>query len=581
VTVAEQAGSTVLGALGKSGGHHRAIQTYRQVLAGHRGAAYTAVSVSVAAGAAEALGLASLVPLLQRGVAHASSGGAVYVPLFFLCTVFAVVLRVGAEILIARLSGRLERKLRIELLDGLLRIDWRQFASLRSGDLVSALMSEATQVANGASALLTGVSALTVALVFAVTAGVLGGTLTAGAVIVVAASVWIYRRATRIATRCQKRFGNENADLNEEVATLLHGLKYFRSSGTTHRWQKQLSQGTERVRRLQLRNISTPLVTRGAVETIGALFLAGVLLTAILRGRDFATALLFVAVFYRTMPKIQAAQGQLLTARAQTIWWDRWSSRRDWIAETADRRNGRRAVPEAIRSIELQDVTVQVPGRAESALHSASVHLRCGWTYAVIGETGSGKSTLLDVVTGLIRPDQGSILVDGVPLDEYSVHQWQNRIAFVPQEPVVFHNTIGHNIVWPDTAGGQESVHAALDAAQLSAFVATLRHGLETSVGQHGGALSGGQRQRLGVARALFANRPVLILDEATGALDPDTEARLLDEVILASADRITLFVTHRHEAARRADEVIVVHEGRITMIGSPEEILGGTRATV
>ncbi|MFI5687276.1 ABC transporter ATP-binding protein [Streptomyces sp. NPDC051636] len=558
------------------------LQTYREVLAGHRVAAWTVVAVSAAAGCAEAVGLASLVPMLHSAVpARGGAGGALYVLVFFLCAMLAVALRLTADVLIVRLTCLVERQLRTELFDGLLRLDWRKFASLRRGDLVSAVMVEPTQVAVGARTFLTGSSGITVASILAVAAGLLGGMLTAGAVVFIALSVVFYRKAAGLAARCQGDFARENSDLSEDASTLLHGLKYFRSGGMSQWWGARLDERTERVRGFQFRSEAAQPVTRAFAETLGAVFLAGVLLFSLLSGHDFAAALMFVATFYRVVPKLQGAQDQLLYARARAAWWGRWCSRRAEIIAALDRRTGTRPVPDGIRSIELRDVTVQFPDRSAGALQQVSVRFDRGRTYAVIGETGGGKSTLIDVVTGLIRPEQGRVLVNDVLLDDCEIEQWQRRIAFVPQEPVVIHGTIRDNVVWPGEDDDVGAVEAAMDAAQLSPFIDTLPDGLRTSVGHHGTALSGGQRQRIGVARALYANRPVLVLDEATSALDPDTEERLLDEVLVKAADRITLFVTHRRETARRADEVIVLREGRVAVIGSPEEVLGGSRAGV
>ncbi|GHD43412.1 hypothetical protein GCM10010317_015940 [Streptomyces mirabilis] len=560
----------------------RTLRAYREVLSKHRGAAWAVIAISVAAGGAEAIGLASLVPMLHSAApAHTGTGGRAYILVFFLCAVLAVALRLAADVLIARLTGLVERQLRTELVNGLLRLDWRGYASLRRGDLLAAVISEATQVSNGTSAFLLGSSALAVAVALAVAAGVLGGALTIGAVVFVAISAVFYRKASRVAARCQRDFARECADLSEDVGTLLHGLKYFRSGGLTQWWRSRLADRTERARRTQLRSTSASPVTRAVVEAFGAVFLGSVLYISTLGGRDFATQLMFIAAFYRVVPKLQTAQGQLLVARAQTSWWERWTTRRQSILSGADRREGVLPVPATIHSIDVRAVSVAYPDRQTQALQDVSLTFRRGRTYAIVGETGGGKSTLIDVLTGLIRPDGGCVVVDGVPMELFDVEQWQNRIALVPQEPVVLHGTIGHNIVWPADDASPEAVEAALEAAQLDEFVRSLPEFLSTSVGQHGTALSGGQRQRMGVARALYADRPVLVLDEATSALDPDTEARLLDEVITRAPSRITLFVTHRHDAARRADVVVLLREGRVAMVGSPDEVLGGSRAAV
>ncbi|WP_329368215.1 ABC transporter ATP-binding protein [Streptomyces sp. NBC_01483] len=559
------------------------LKTYRQILTQHRTVAWTVLATSAAAGAAEAIGLASLVPMLHGAgsPSHKNGDTIIYALAFFMCALLAVSLRLSADFLIVRLSGLVERELRIELVDGLLRLNWRRFAPLRRGDLASAVMVETTQVAYGTTTFLVGSSALAVAAVLAVAMCVLGGALTTGAVVFVIGSAVFYRKASRVTARYERDHGRGNSDLSEDAGVLLHGLKYFRSSGMTHWWRSQIAERTEYVRRNQLRSRSAPHVTRGMVEALGAIFLATVLFISVLSGRDFASALMFVAAFYRVVPKLQAAQGQLLIARAQATWWSRWTNRRAQLLNALDSRDGALPVPQEICSIELQDVTVKFPERGVGTLQNISLRFKHGCTYAIIGETGGGKSTLIDVITGLIRPDRGQVLVNGVPMDNCDVSEWQRRIAFVPQDPVVFHGTMRHNVAWPRTDGDLNAVNAALDAAQLSKFASTLPEGLETSVGQHGAMLSGGQRQRLGLARALYTNRPVLVLDEATGALDPNTEARLLDAVLLKESDRITIFVTHRHEAARWADQVIVLRDGRVDAIGSPVEILGANYAAV
>ena len=553
----------------------RLLPTYRLVLDGSRRGAVLAVVLTFLSGLAEALALATLLPILQRGSKHTTLAWGLSVTALFLAAMAgAVVLRICADIQVARVGGVVELRLRNELLAQILTTDWRHASAARHGETVSALMSESSQVANGVIAFLSAVSALGVATVLIAAAGIVGGTLMAGAVVFAAVSGLLYRRTTRLVRGYQRDFAESNAAVNEDANTLLLGLKYFRSTGTAPVWQSRLVDAGERLRSLKLRQVAAPVMARGAVEVLGSVFLATVLLAALSQG-TVSRALVFLAVFYRIVPRLQAAQGQLLVARSQMVWWDRWTARSADLSASSERREGCDAPPAPVTRIELDDVWLSFPGRDHGALRGVTLTLERGMVYALVGETGGGKSSIVDLLTGLLAPDRGSVKVDGVDLRDLDLSSWQRSLALVPQEPVLLQRSIHENVVWP-TAGTEATVRQALTKAGLMDFVDSLPEGLETSVGQRGTALSGGQRQRLALARALHTTHGVVLLDEATSALDPDTERRVL-EAVLADRDAITVFVTHRHEAARLADLVIVVHDGKVRLVGTPETALAAT----
>jgi ATP-binding cassette subfamily C protein len=192
-------------------------------------------------------------------------------------------------------------------------------------------------------------------------------------------------------------------------------------------------------------------------------------------------------------------------------------------------------------------------------------------TTLILGPSGSGKSTLADLMIGLIRPDRGQILVDGHPLEGHLVHAWRRSIAYVPQESILFHDTVRANLLWSRPDATEEDLWEALNLAAAVDFIPRLPQGLDTVVGERGVRLSGGERQRLALARALLRRPTLLILDEATSQLDLENEKRIV-EALEGLRGRMTIvFISHRLSAGRCADRIVTLDGGRIVRLTSRE----------
>ncbi|MFD9031466.1 thiol reductant ABC exporter subunit CydD [Streptomyces sp. NPDC059567] len=227
------------------------------------------------------------------------------------------------------------------------------------------------------------------------------------------------------------------------------------------------------------------------------------------------------------------------------------------VLEAPARERGAAAVPSSPR-IELENVTVRHAGRAEPSLDAASLVVEPGEAVALVGPSGVGKSTLLDVVLGFAAPEEGgSIRVGGVELGALDVEEWRSRIAWVPQRPHFFAGTIAENVRLARPDASDEAVREALRDAGADVFVAGLPEGVETLLGEDGVGLSAGQRQRLALARAFLADRPLLLLDEPTAALDGETEAAVVDAVRRLASGRTVLLVVHRPALLAVADRVV------------------------
>jgi ATP-binding cassette subfamily C protein len=217
--------------------------------------------------------------------------------------------------------------------------------------------------------------------------------------------------------------------------------------------------------------------------------------------------------------------------------------------------------------------------QGKPALQDITLTIHRGESVGIVGPTGAGKSTLVDVLLGLLRPTSGRVLVDGDDLAGYE-HAWQRLIGYVPQDPYLLDDTLRRNIAFgvPDSTIDEQRLARASTLAQLDEFVRQLPQGLETVVGEDGVRLSGGQRQRVAIARALYHDPDVLVFDEATAALDNQTEREVTRAIAALHGQRTLIVIAHRLTTVESCDRLIFLRDGRLVGVGPYAELLRDPR---
>ncbi len=226
-------------------------------------------------------------------------------------------------------------------------------------------------------------------------------------------------------------------------------------------------------------------------------------------------------------------------------------------------------------TVEFKNVSFSYDGERTPIIKDVSLKVDAGKTLAIVGHSGSGKSTLVSLLPRFHDIDAGEILLDGVPIRDYALANLREHISLVSQDVVLFNDTIANNLAYGQLKRrSRAELLQAAEAAHVLDFVKEMPDGLETIVGDRGVLLSGGQRQRIAIGRALLKNAPVLILDEATSSLDTRSERRIQEALNALMTNRTTLVIAHRLSTVEAADEIIVLHEGRIVESGNHRELL-------
>lgn len=371
------------------------------------------------------------------------------------------------------------------------------------------------------------------------------------------------------------KFMSATGDMTATIEEMISGNRVIKVFGgekyETRRFDKVNSVYRGQAMRLAIaQSLQSPMS-----QFIAAIGVAVILTIALMQSRagattvgdfvSFITAMLMMFSPLRHLTDINSQMQRGLVS-AESIF--------KLIDEKTEADTGKQVLLRSKGEVCFESVSLQYPGRDRPAVDQVSLAIAAGKTIAFVGPSGSGKTSLVNLLPRLYEPSGGRILIDGVSIHDVTLRSLREQFALVSQDVILFNDTIGRNIAYGREDISEESIRAAVGAADLGRFIDSLPEGLNTMVGDRGVRLSGGQRQRVAIARAIIKDAPILILDEATSALDSASEASVKTAIDRLRTNRTTLMIAHRLTTVVNADEIVVLDQGKIVQQGSHDDLI-------
>jgi ATP-binding cassette, subfamily B, bacterial PglK len=379
------------------------------------------------------------------------------------------------------------------------------------------------------------------------------------------------------------RWGERGKKFEEQQLHVLQqslgAVKEVKIAGRESFFESRLRAARRALAHVRHQRASTGSALRLGVESVLIVSLLMVVLLVTLRGDSGAETVSVLAVFaYAGFRAVPSANRIMLNAgyvREGQPFARAVAADFDALAGAVRRPHGPEPAIDFRQSLACEHVSFAYAEGSRPALRDVNLLIRRGESVGIVGPTGAGKSTLVDLLLGLLTPTSGRVLLDGEDLAGYE-RAWQRQIGYVPQGPYLLDDTLRRNIAFavPDSVIDEQRLARACAQAQLDDFVRQLPAGLETVIGEDGVRLSGGQRQRVAIARALYHDPPVLVFDEATAALDNQTEREVTRAIAALHGDRTLIVIAHRLSTVEACDRLIFLQDGRIAAIGRYHDLL-------
>lgn len=549
------------------------------------------VAVAVLFSLTEGVGIALLLPTLQvAGFNMAGQGEAgryaatlsnafvamgVRPSLIILLAVFVTL--VGARTVLGQIQSvgmyavqqEVEHHMRRRLYHAIAEANWLFVCRSRASDFTHALTHEIYRIGSGTNLALvfTGEIVLLVlymAIAFALSAGMTGLVLVSGAML-----TFVFRGRTHAIQEQGEEVSSTNKSLYSATIEHLQSLKAAKTYGAEERNFSIYSNLSADVVRANVEGARQQAIAATWFELGSVVILAVVLYVSIkVLAVSPAAILILLLLFARVMPRIMTGQQHyrafvnslpsfknLLNIEARCA----------AAAEPAAHPHDRMSLT---RELAADNISFAYSEGRVAAVRGLSLVIPAGKVVALVGPSGAGKSTIADILMGLVQPDSGTLRLDGRSLGPEGVRGWRDQIGYVAPDTFLFHDTIRANLKWARPEASEDEMLAALRQASVFDFVAGLKDGLDTVVGDRGMMLSQGERQRLALARAFLRRPSMLILDEATNSLDSENEGRVLDAIESRRGELTVVLIAHRLSTIRWADLIYVVEGGRVVESG-------------
>ena len=480
--------------------------------------------------------------------------------------------------LFSETTNRIDQRLGAEVIDHLLRLPLGYFDRRPVGELGSRI-SELEKIRN----FLTGQALTTVldaafSVIYIVVMLFYSWLLTLIALAVLPIQVGLTLLGAPLFRRQYRKSAEANASTQSHLVEVLTGIQTVKSQNVEmiSRWTWQERYGKYISRSFEKTITGTALSqTSQVLQKISQLLVLWVGASLVLSGDLTLGQLIAFRIIsgYVTQPLLRLSS-IWQTIQELRVSFERLADVIDTPQESDEQDKAKVPLPPIEGAVSFDNLTFGFTPGSAPVLNDVSLAVKAGTFVGIVGQSGSGKSTLMKLLPRLYSPGQGRILIDGYDIDKVELYSLRRQIGIVPQDPLLFSGNVNENIALTQPDASSEEIVMAAKVACAHDFIMELPAGYSTPVGERGTSLSGGQRQRIAIARTLLANPKLLVMDEATSALDYETERRVCDNLIQALHDCTVFFITHRLSTVRRADLIVVMHQGAVVEQGTHDELM-------
>ena len=537
------------------------------------------------AGISEGIGLATLLPLLSRAIDDGTQDSSTIslfieeaLALFGLTPSLGVliVLVVGGVVLkcllimaamtyVGTTVAQVATGLRAELIKNLFAVRWAYFTNQPLGRISNAISGDATRSGQAYLMAATFLAYIIQMAIYSIVAALVSWRLALAALALGGVIAFSLHFLVRLSRKAGRRQTQRTSELVIYLSDALSNIKPLKAMAKTGKFTNLFDFKIEQLRKALRRQVVSQYALKNVEEILVAITLGiGFFVATTQLNVPVSQLLVMSVLLYQAVSSVGKLQRQYQKA---VLYESPYLSVRALIdeAEAASETNPGTAVPTLEQGCRFERVCFNYG--IGKVLDDVTLDLPANCLTVITGASGSGKTTLTDLLLGLYQPDSGRVLVDGVPLSEIDLQTWRSLVGYVPQDLILFHDSVLANVTLGDPRLGEAEARAALEAAGAWDFVASLPEGIESLVGEKGAKLSGGQRQRIALARALAGRPKLLILDEVTSALDPQTELDICRNIDALSHDMTILAITHREAWTQIAERTYRLDEGSVELV--------------
>ena len=542
---------------------------------------------------ADGLGISMLLPLLQSLEVSDSSSqdnllfsltdaigvtGSLTGILAFMFVVFLgkAILKFATGYYQSNLYRELFRYLKINFYDAILKVDYQYFTKRNAGYFITIMQGHTNKLIRSFNFFVLLITSIVMTFSYLMMAAIISWQVSLMAVVLGSIILGLLTFVNRFVKKISRKISDEETKMSQIAIQALYSFKYIISTASYKPIQNQYNKSVEKLTGLQFKNQLANAFTNSLQELLSvALLIAMILIEVVVLGYPIGAVFVVLLLFYRGVNQLMGIQKNWQTLIENQGFVESVDQEFNALASHMSQNGEVLELPPLNQgTLSLNNLRFHYQDDEKPVLKNLNIDIRPNTTVAFVGTSGAGKTTLVDIITGLLKPQEGSVSLNGLNLKTVSNDVWRSKIGYVAQDLTIFDDTIANNISLYDENAASEDIENAAKMASAYDFIAELPKGFKTRIGDKGVRLSGGQKQRVSIARALIKKPDIVILDDCLSAVDTNTEKQVLDYFQNALADKTSIIITHRIYALLEFDQIIVLEDGKIVESGNHESLL-------